>query len=140
MTWWWLYRLEIRQNAFLWSTIPQKPLLTMMNCFCGMADRWKAFSLISSRDNCQRSWPSQISDMPRVVFELVQDLSSGFIEWSDWTKEMTTSVFVHCCVFLSLFIYVFPFLTLQLKLLQEHYIERNALLYLLFFTQDIKIA
>ena len=98
MTWWWLYRLEIRQNAFLWSTIPQKPLLTMMNCFCGMADRWKAFSLISSRDNCQRSWPSRISDMPRVVFELVQDLSSGFIEWSDWTKEMTTSVFVHCCV------------------------------------------
>ena len=32
----------------------------MMNCFCGMVDRRKAFSLISSRDHCQRSLPSQI--------------------------------------------------------------------------------
>ena len=33
----------------------------MMNCFCGMVDRRKAFSLISSRDHCQRSSPSRIS-------------------------------------------------------------------------------
>ena len=25
-----------------------------MNCFCGMVDQRKVFSLISSRDNCQR--------------------------------------------------------------------------------------
>ena len=36
----------------------------MMNCFCGMIDRRKAFSLISSRDNCQRSSPSRITDTP----------------------------------------------------------------------------
>ena len=39
-------------------------MMMMMNCFCGMADRRKAFSLISSRDHCQRSSPSRISDTP----------------------------------------------------------------------------
>ena len=39
-------------------------LMMKMNCFCGMADRRKAFSFISSRDHCQRSSLSQISDMP----------------------------------------------------------------------------
>ena len=62
--WWWLW---------WWS---------MMNCFCGIVDRRKAFSLISSRDHCQRSSPSRISDMPRVGFESAQNLSSGFVEWS----------------------------------------------------------
>ena len=33
-------------------------MMMMMNCFCGMVDRRKAFSLISSRDHCQRSSPS----------------------------------------------------------------------------------
>ena len=30
-------------------------LMMMMNCFCGMVDQQKTFSLISSRDHCQRS-------------------------------------------------------------------------------------
>ena len=37
-------------------------MMIMMNCFCSMVDRRKAFSLISSLDHCQRSWPSRISD------------------------------------------------------------------------------
>ena len=53
----------------------------MINCFCGMADRRKVFSFVSSRDHCQRSTPSQVSDTPRAGFELVQNLSSGFVEW-----------------------------------------------------------
>ena len=53
-----------------------------MSCFCGMFDWWKAFSLISSRDHCQRSSQSQISNMPRAGFEPVQNLSSGLVEWS----------------------------------------------------------
>ena len=36
--------------------------MIMMNCFCSMVDRRKAFSLISSLDHCQRSSPSRISD------------------------------------------------------------------------------
>ena len=48
-------------------------------CFCGMVDRQKAFSLISSRDHCQRSSPSRISNMLRA-FEPAQNLSSGFVE------------------------------------------------------------
>ena len=56
--------------------------LMMANCFCGMVDRRKAFSLISSRDYCQRSSSSRISDTPRAGFEPAQNLSSGFVEWS----------------------------------------------------------
>ena len=37
------------------------------------------FSLISSRDHCQRSSPSRISD---TGFGLAQNLSSGLVEWS----------------------------------------------------------
>ena len=57
-------------------------MMMMMNCFCGMVDWRKAFSLISSQGHCQRSSPSWISDMPRAGFEPAQDLSSGFVEWS----------------------------------------------------------
>ena len=35
--------------------------------FCCMVDQWKTFSLISSRDSCQRSSPSWISDTPQTV-------------------------------------------------------------------------
>ena len=41
-------------------------MMMMMNCFCGMVDRRKAFSLISSQEHCQRSSPSRISDTPRA--------------------------------------------------------------------------
>ena len=51
-----------------------------MNCIFGMVDRRKAFSLISSRDHCQRSSPSRISDTPQVGFKPAQNLSSGFVE------------------------------------------------------------
>ena len=54
----------------------------MTNCFCGMVDWRKAFSLISSRGHCQRSSPLRISDAPQAGFEPAQNLSSGFVEWS----------------------------------------------------------
>ena len=47
----------------------------MMNCFFGMVDRRKAFSLIFSRDHCQRSSTTRISDSPWAGFELAQNLS-----------------------------------------------------------------
>ena len=53
-----------------------------MNYFCGIGDRRKAFSLISSRDHCQRPSPSRTSDTPRAGFEFAQNLSSGLAEWS----------------------------------------------------------
>ena len=53
-----------------------------LNCFCGMVDRRKMFSLISSRDHYQRSSPSRMSDTPRAGFEPAQNLSSGSVEWS----------------------------------------------------------
>ena len=54
--------------------------MMMMNYFCGMVDRQKMFSLISSRNHCQRSSPSQISDTPQARFEPAQNLSLGLVE------------------------------------------------------------
>ena len=44
-------------------------IVMMMNCFCGMVDRRKAFGLISSLDHCQRSSSSRISETPQAGFE-----------------------------------------------------------------------
>ena len=57
-------------------------MMMMMIFFCGMVDRRKAFSLISSWDHCQTSSPSRISDTPRVGFESAQNLSSGLVKSS----------------------------------------------------------
>ena len=57
-----------------------KMMMMMMNCFCGMVDGRKAFSVISSQSHCQRSSPSQISDTPRAEFEPAQNLSPGLVE------------------------------------------------------------
>ena len=53
-----------------------------LNCFCGMVNRRKVFNLTSSRDHCQRSSPTRISDTPRAGFEPAENLSSGLVEWS----------------------------------------------------------
>ena len=45
-------------------------MIIMINRFSSMVDRRKAFSLISSRDHCQRSSPSRISNTPRAGFRL----------------------------------------------------------------------
>ena len=62
----------------------------MMNCFWGMVDRRKTFSLFSSADHCQRSLPSRISDTPRAGFEPDENLSSGFLDWSCAVMITTT--------------------------------------------------
>ena len=56
--------------------------MMVMECFCGMIDRQSAFSLISSRNHCQRSPPFRMSDMPRAGVEPAQNLSLGFVELS----------------------------------------------------------
>ena len=53
-------------------------MMKMMNCFCVMVHRGKTYSLYSSRDHCQRSKPSRISDTPRAGFEPALSPSSGF--------------------------------------------------------------
>lgn len=49
-------------------------LIIMMNCFRGMVDRRKAFSLITRGDHFQRFSPSQMPDTLRAGFETVQNL------------------------------------------------------------------
>ena len=74
--------------------------LIMMNWFCGMVDRRKPFSLISSGYHCQRSSPLQISDTPRAGFEPAQNLSSGLVEWS-CAVVITTTLRCHFSTFVS---------------------------------------
>ena len=62
------------------KTSQQKNLFWIV-LFCGMVGRRKVFSLIFSRDHCQRSSPSGISDTPRAGFEPAQSLSSVLVEW-----------------------------------------------------------
>ena len=56
------------QKICRWCVIPHdhQNVMMMMNFFCGMVNRSKAFSLISSQSHCQRSSPLRISDTPRV--------------------------------------------------------------------------
>ena len=67
----------------------------MMNCFCGTVDLRKAFSLISSRDHCQISSPSQIFEMPRAGFEPMPNLNLGFDERSCTVMITTTPQHFH---------------------------------------------
>ena len=73
-------RLNDKQFYFSNGIMSLMMMMMMMNCFCGMVDRRKAFSLISSRDHCQRTSPSRISETPRAGFEPGQNLSSDFVE------------------------------------------------------------
>ena len=77
------YLAKMSKNClFEMSFMMMIMMMMIMNCFCAMVDRRKAFSLISSRDHCQRSSPSRISDTPRAEFEPAQNLSSDLVEWS----------------------------------------------------------
>ena len=97
-------------------------MMMMMNCFCGMVDRRKAFSLISSRDHCQRSSPSRISDTPRAGFEPAQNLSSDFVEWSCAVVRTATprshypGIFLSQSIFRLQGIFIIPYQTFSQKL------------------------
>ena len=77
-----LFRLSKQNYCYfrLILTYFSPVLHELMNCFCGMVDRRKVFSLISSRDHCKRSSPSRISGTPRAGFEPAQNLSSALVE------------------------------------------------------------
>ena len=76
------------------------------NCFCGIVDQRKAFSLISSRDHCQRSSPSRISDMPQAGFQPAQNLSSGLVEWSCAVVITTTPLLRYNSYFFGTYIFL----------------------------------
>ena len=65
-------------------------MMKMMNCFCGMVDRRKVFSLIYSRDHFQRSSPLSNSNTPWTGFEPAQNLISGIVKWGGAVVITTT--------------------------------------------------
>ena len=72
----WSWRDDITRTcliSLIWAKSPgctclSNLVMMMINC-CGMVDRRKTFSFISSRDHYQRSSPARISDTPRAGFE-----------------------------------------------------------------------
>ena len=75
--------LNCRLKEMRWKWTMNLIMMMMMNRFSGMVDRQKKFSPISSREHCQSSSSSQISDTPC--------LNTGFIEWSCAAVITTTS-------------------------------------------------
>ena len=69
------------QEICVMMMIMMMMMMMIINCFCGITDRRKEFSLIPSRDHCQGSSPSRISDTPPTGFECVQKLISDLVEW-----------------------------------------------------------
>ena len=69
---------------FCWDInwITKKVVVKCYELFCGMVERWNAFSLISSQEHCQRSPPLQVSDKVWTGFESVKNFSSGLVERS----------------------------------------------------------
>ena len=67
--------------------------LMMMNCFCKMVEKRKAFSIISSWDHCQRFSPLFISKVLWVGFEPANNLNSGFFEGS--CAEVIYMIFIY---------------------------------------------
>ena len=106
-----------------------------------MIDRRKSFSLISSRDHCQRSSPSRISDTLQAEFEHAQNLSSGFVE-SSCAVAMTTTPWCQCSCQCSLITMKTNFLNKSLPYgLQNNATLKNSKNYLPFFVvtpYDIK--
>ena len=67
-------------ESIICSNVPKWFHVKKYDCFCGMVDQRKVFSLISSWDHCQRSSPLQICDTPQAGFEPTQNLILGLIE------------------------------------------------------------
>ena len=85
-----------------WESLMMMMMMMMMkNCFCGMVDKRKAFSLISSQDHCQRSSSSRISNASRAgyritIFDLTQLWIIGLTEQcSIWNFSSMFSLFFH---------------------------------------------
>ena len=125
-------------------------MMMMINCFCGMVDRRKAFSLISSRDHCQRSSPSRISDTPRAGFEPAQSLSSGLVEIScavvitttprrhkfiDRFIELTLLEYAHLCSMWSSSKYNLKLFLYAAIIIQLNSGKRESLRFLKFLLQ-----
>ena len=85
-------------------------MMMMMNCFYGTVDRRKAFSLISSRGNCERSSPSRISDIVNLQANLphrefqngcpkVRRLLEGsaYLQPCDYQRKYGVSVSIYHC-------------------------------------------
>ena len=67
-------RMQNFQGIYLFDDV-----MMMMNCFCGMVDQRKAYSLIPSWGHCWRSSPSQTPNTLQAGFEHAQNLNSGLV-------------------------------------------------------------
>ena len=115
----------ISQKVLSKSVIPSvtsnlRLTLGKISSFCRKVDRQQALCVISSWDHCQRFSLSQICNMPRIEFETVQNLSSGFVEWGSEVMATTTLLHNHYTLFH------------EYNLKRDDYVEKKTLYYVPF--------
>ena len=93
--WWLCFEEHLRTAASDYTTTRMMIMMMIMmmmmnNFFCGMVDRQKAFSLISSQDDFQRASLLQTSNTPGAGFKPPQNQNSDFDEWN-YAVVMTTT-------------------------------------------------
>ena len=69
----------------------------MVNCFCGMFNRCKACSLISSWDHSQRSLPSWISNTARACIWACVELCSSMLRYWPRLPNITSECYAPLC-------------------------------------------
>ena len=62
--------------------LERRLMMMMMNCFVVWLTDERCLALFPARSITTDPHPLRISDTPRAGFELAQNLSSGFVEWS----------------------------------------------------------
>ena len=82
-------------TKLLFTSSMTSSVLMMMNCFFGMVDQRKAFSLVSSQDHYQRSSPSLIFNTPRAGFEPAQNPSSGLVD--EFVQQCNQFFYISIC-------------------------------------------
>ena len=87
----WFFQFSFPQvHDFYFLLLLPIHIMMMMNCFCGIVHQRKEFRLFLNWGHHQKSSPSRTSNISQAGFEPVQNLSSGFIEWSCTMVIITT--------------------------------------------------
>ena len=80
-------------------------MMMMMNCFYGMVERRKAFSLISSRDHCQISSPLIPDLVERSCAVVITTTSSSKGESAGYKSAEIPKTIFFCSCFIHGYLY-----------------------------------
>ena len=71
-------------------------VMVMMNCFCGINDRRKAFSFIYSRHNCQRS-----QTRPKFIRIIFEKLKTDLKKLDPFQRSLASHLETNCLDYIA---------------------------------------